>query len=38
MNQFGNGEVPWYLSSDINVVPAVSEVTVPNFPDILHWK
>ncbi|KAM0925480.1 hypothetical protein ACQ4PT_004143 [Festuca glaucescens] len=33
MSQFGNGEVPWYLSSDINVVPAVSEVTVPKFPE-----
>ncbi|KAM0925473.1 hypothetical protein ACQ4PT_004141 [Festuca glaucescens] len=33
MSQFGNGEVPWYLSSDINVVPAVSEVTIPKFPE-----
>ena len=32
MSQFGNGEVSRYLSSDINVIPALSEVTVPSFP------
>ncbi|KAM0909768.1 hypothetical protein ACQ4PT_014617 [Festuca glaucescens] len=33
MSQFGNGEVPWYLSSGINVVPALSEATVAKFPE-----
>ncbi|KAF7092002.1 hypothetical protein CFC21_094538 [Triticum aestivum] len=33
MSQFRNGEVPRFLSSDINVVPVLSEVTVPSFPE-----
>uniref|UniRef100_A0ACD5YYD1 Uncharacterized protein n=1 Tax=Avena sativa TaxID=4498 RepID=A0ACD5YYD1_AVESA len=32
MSQFGNGEVSQYVSSDIDVVPALSEVTLPSFP------
>lgn len=33
MSQFRNGEVPRFVSSDINVVPVLSEVTVPSFPE-----
>ncbi|XP_003570376.1 protein PHOSPHATE STARVATION RESPONSE 2 isoform X2 [Brachypodium distachyon] len=32
MSQFRDGEVPWYLSSDITVLPALPEVMVPSFP------
>uniref|UniRef100_A0ACD5ZBK0 Uncharacterized protein n=1 Tax=Avena sativa TaxID=4498 RepID=A0ACD5ZBK0_AVESA len=32
MSRFGNGEVSQYVSSDIDVVAALSEVTVPSFP------
>ncbi|XP_037454013.1 protein PHOSPHATE STARVATION RESPONSE 2-like isoform X3 [Triticum dicoccoides] len=33
MSQFCNGEVPRFVSSDINVVQVLSEVTVPSFPE-----
>lgn len=32
MSQFRDGEVPWYVSSDITVLPALPEVMVPSFP------
>ncbi|CAM0942991.1 unnamed protein product [Alopecurus aequalis] len=32
MSQFANGEVSRYLSADINVIPALPEVTVPTYP------
>ncbi|VAI62889.1 unnamed protein product [Triticum turgidum subsp. durum] len=33
MSQFCNGEVPRFVSSDINVLQVLSEVTVPSFPE-----
>jgi hypothetical protein len=32
MSQFGNGEVFRYLSSEIDVVPALPEITISSFP------